>query len=226
MFSLAQATDLGLTTSAVRKRASAGRLHRVHRCVYSIVPPALLSRNGRFRAAVLACGPGAVLSHRSAAALHELRKTERARVDVTVPGRAGHAHAGIEVHRSRTLTAADVTIVDGIPCTTIARALLDLAAVLPVGRWSGCWTRLRSWRCSTPLHLQGQLERNSRMPAARKLGAVLAEHRAGATATWSELEERFLTLAGWRVVRVTWRQITNEPAITTRLIADLLGTAA
>ena len=84
--------------------------------VYSLVPRQLLTRDGLFMAAVLACGPGAVLSHRSAAALHEL----------SAPGGVEHRrhgsrrariaeHDGIDVHRSTTLTAADVTIVDSIP---------------------------------------------------------------------------------------------------------------
>ena len=81
-------------------------------------------------AAVLACGEGAVLSHRSAAELHELRATDRARIDVTVPGRGRPTANGVDVHRSTTLTPHDVTTVDGIPCTTVARTLLDLAGVV------------------------------------------------------------------------------------------------
>jgi predicted transcriptional regulator of viral defense system len=73
VFSLAQLEDLGLSASAVRKRAATGRLHRVHRGVYTLTPAELPTRDGRFMAAVLACGPGAVLSRRSAAALHGLR---------------------------------------------------------------------------------------------------------------------------------------------------------
>ena len=71
--SLGQLRKLGLTASGVRGRVEIGRLHTVHRAVYSLVPVNLLGRNGRAIAAVLACGPGAVLSHRSAAALHGLR---------------------------------------------------------------------------------------------------------------------------------------------------------
>ena len=64
---------LGLSASAVRNRAPSGRLHRIHHAVYSLVPPSCSRATGATMAAVLACGPGAVLSHRSAAALHELR---------------------------------------------------------------------------------------------------------------------------------------------------------
>lgn len=115
--SLAQLAELGLSPRAAQKRVRAGRLHRVHRGVYSLVPPALLSVDGRYMAAVLACGPGAVLSHRSAADHHGLRPTARARIDVTVPGRIKRRVGGVDVHCSTTLVAADVTVVDGIPCT-------------------------------------------------------------------------------------------------------------
>ncbi len=131
MFSLAQCAAIGPGARAVQKRAASGHLFRVYRAVYSLAPPQLLSRDGRFMAAVLACGPGAVLSHRSAAALHELRPTERSGIDVTVPGRSARRHPGIDVHRSTTLTPADVTLVSNIPVTTIARTILDLTGVVP-----------------------------------------------------------------------------------------------
>ncbi len=70
---LEQLNSLGMSAAAARKRAIAGRLHRVHQGVYSLVPSGLLTREGLWFAAVLACGPGALLSHRSAAALHGLR---------------------------------------------------------------------------------------------------------------------------------------------------------
>src|SRR5579862_202621 len=67
---LDQLRSLGLSERAVQWRAQRGRLHRVRRGVYALVPPDLLDGRGRWMAAVLACGPGAVLSHASAAALH------------------------------------------------------------------------------------------------------------------------------------------------------------
>jgi predicted transcriptional regulator of viral defense system len=114
----------------IHKRVAAGRLFRVHHGVYSVVLTALLSRYGSWMAAVLACGPGAVLSHRSAAALHELRASERLNPEVTVPSRVRHLRLGIDIHRSTTLTPADTMIVNGIPTTTVARTQLDLAEVI------------------------------------------------------------------------------------------------
>jgi hypothetical protein len=77
-------------------------------------------------AAVLACGPDAVLSHRSAAALWGLRADNRPKTDVSLPRPSARAKRAIEVHRSVTVTPADVTAEDGIPCTTLGRTLLDL----------------------------------------------------------------------------------------------------
>ncbi|MFI5040070.1 MAG: type IV toxin-antitoxin system AbiEi family antitoxin domain-containing protein, partial [Solirubrobacterales bacterium] len=94
VISLDQLRALGLSRSAVQDRAYSGRLHRIHHCTYSLVPLTLLGRDGRAMAAVLACGPGAVLSHRSAAALHGIRATARTNIDVTIPGRSPRKHAG------------------------------------------------------------------------------------------------------------------------------------
>lgn len=76
-------------------------------------------------AAVLACGEGAVLSHGHAVALHELRQAPSTAIDVTAPQR--RRVSGIRCHWARTLDPADTTTIDGIPVTTVARALLDQA---------------------------------------------------------------------------------------------------
>jgi predicted transcriptional regulator of viral defense system len=79
-------------------------------------------------AAVLGGGDRAVLSHRSAAALWCLRPTGRTRIEVTVP-RWRRKRAGVQVHVAR-LPGDEVTVVRGIPVTTVSRTLLDLASVL------------------------------------------------------------------------------------------------
>ena len=127
VFSLGQLRDIGLATATVRHRAARGRLNRLHRGVYSLVPTNLLAREGWWMAAVLVAGPGAVLSHRKAGALHELLSCNRANIEVTVPARTSRCHPGIDIHRSSTLTEADITVVKTIPCTNVARTLFDLA---------------------------------------------------------------------------------------------------
>jgi very-short-patch-repair endonuclease len=125
-----QIEALGLTATAVRSRAARGRLYRLYRGVYSLVPPHQLKPPGHWMAAVLACGPGAVLSHRSAAKAHELRGSQRSRIDVTTrAGTRGRRIRGIDAHSAATLTTADITTVGVVPVTSVARTVLDLAAV-------------------------------------------------------------------------------------------------
>jgi predicted transcriptional regulator of viral defense system/very-short-patch-repair endonuclease len=194
VFRVDQLRELGLSESAVHKRAAAGRLHRIHRCVYSLVPPELLTREGHWLAAVLACGPGAVLSHRSAAALHELRRTERSKIDVTVPVRSSRQHRGIDLHRSTTLTERDTTVVNNIPCTTVARTQLDIAEVINERGVERLFDQAETMEVFDLRALTDQLERNHKRRAARVVRRVLATHYPGSTPTWSEIEEAFLAL--------------------------------
>jgi very-short-patch-repair endonuclease len=127
--STAQLLEIGLTRRMIQHRVARGWLHRIHHGVYA-VGHTRVSREGRWMAATLACGPGAVLSHRSAAAHHGIRKTNVTWAEVTSPGRAGHSRDGIRVHSGDTLTAEDVCILGAIPCTTVERTIFDLSAVL------------------------------------------------------------------------------------------------
>lgn len=81
---------------------------------------------------MLAYGPDALLSHLSALALHGLRPDNRPLVDVTVPRPSARSRAGIQAHASTALAAPDSLVVDGIPCTALARSVLDSAAMLGV----------------------------------------------------------------------------------------------
>ncbi|HWF36858.1 MAG TPA: hypothetical protein VG295_15870, partial [Solirubrobacteraceae bacterium] len=121
---------VGLSRRAVFYRAEIGRLHRIYPTVYSTTAPSLLPARARWLAAVLACRPDAYLSHRSAAALWGIRATSRSTIDVTSPGGRGRRLSGIDAHRAATLAPADVTVVDGIPCTSVARTAVDLAALV------------------------------------------------------------------------------------------------
>ena len=131
----AQLADAGLSPAGIDRRLRAGRLHRIHRGVYS-VGHSRLSDAGRWMAAVLASGPGAVLSHISAAELWEIHRRRRRpiisgggqdSVHVTVPGRSGkRKRSGIALHRSPSLNASDCTRRNGIPVTKPGRTLEDL----------------------------------------------------------------------------------------------------
>jgi predicted transcriptional regulator of viral defense system len=190
--SLPQLQFLGLTPSAVRERVAAGRLTRIHRGVYA-VGHGRLTQRGRWMAAVLAYGPGAVLSHRSAAALHGIRPDNRAKVDVTVPRRSAQSRPGIDVHRSMTLQPADLTTIDGIPCTSLARTLLDLAEVAHRRGVEKAIDRAEALGVFDLRAVEDVLSRADGRRGARVLREVLAEY-AGPTLTETELEERFLAL--------------------------------
>jgi len=191
---LDQLRHLALTPRRVQHWAAAGRLHRIYAGVYSLVPRQLLTREGRWMAAVLACGPGAVLSHRAAAALHELRRTDRTNIDVTVPRRSSRVHAGIDVHRSANLTRADVTIAGGIPCTTVARTLFDLTEVVTRRQAERAFDQADVMEILDLRAVEDQLARNPKRAAASRVHSILDEHYIGTTLTDSELEEAMFAL--------------------------------
>lgn len=191
VFSLDQLRGLGLSGGAVRKRAQRSRLHRIHRNVYSLVPRELLTRRGHWMAAVLACGPGAVLSHRTAAALHGLRDTQRANIEVTIPGRSRRQRAGIDIHTTKCLAPQDVTIVDHIPCTSVARTKLDLAEVVNRRALERAFDESESLELFDLRAIEDQLARHPTRPGAAIVRRVLNEHYVGSTLTESQLEEAF-----------------------------------
>jgi very-short-patch-repair endonuclease len=134
-----QLLAVGIASGSITDRVTAGRLHRIHRGVYAVGHPQL-STEGRWMSAVLACGQGAVLSHRSAAELWGIRhrrvrgpdSRESGPIDVSVPGTAGRRRRdGIALRRSSTLSTDECTRRVGIPVTTPQRTLTDLRRVIP-----------------------------------------------------------------------------------------------
>jgi hypothetical protein len=119
-----QLLGLGLDTDAIKRRVRAGRLHAIHRGVYAVGHTAITQR-GRWMAAVLASGDGALLSHRSATALWGIWGSGAGEVHVTVP-RKSRSQGSIRRHFSR-LPDDEREVHDGIPVTCAARAVLDLA---------------------------------------------------------------------------------------------------
>lgn len=121
-----QLREAGLSPSAIARRVRSGRLHHVHRGVYAVGHPGI-SQRGEWRAAALAFGAGAVVSHRSAAELWGLLRPAGGPIDVSVPGGGGRARrGGLRVHRRASLPAASLTRRDGIPVTKPARTIADL----------------------------------------------------------------------------------------------------
>jgi very-short-patch-repair endonuclease len=130
-----QLYSCGLHPSVVSRRASTGRLTRIHRGVYAVGHPGL-SQAGRWMAAVLACGEGAALSHQSAGALWEVLPVT-SQIHVTVPGDGGRKRRdSITIHRSSTLLSSHCTFRTGIRVTKPARTLEDLRRVLSAKRFA------------------------------------------------------------------------------------------
>jgi hypothetical protein len=192
--SLCQLQSAGLGRAAVAKRAQAGRLHRIHRGVYAVGRPGL-TQNGRRMAAVLAYRPRAVLSHRSAAGLWNLRPDNRPNVEISVPREGVRARTGIDLHRSPTLCDDDVTVHTGIPTTTVARTLVDLGDV------TNRRTVEQAVEQADVLHLfdlpaiDQAIERAGSRRGPRLLSTVLTTLSPTPTLTQSDLEEAFLRIS-------------------------------
>jgi very-short-patch-repair endonuclease len=187
--SVQQLHALGLTSAALTRRVQAGRLHRLYRGVYAVGHDRL-RREGRFLAAVFAGGDGAVLSHLSAAVHWGLLQTDRAGVDVTAP-RTRTGAPGIRLHTSRSLGARDTTTHDGMPITTLARTLLDLAATIPSSRLERALAQAERLRIYDHRAIKDVIARtNGHRGRSILARATAREPRL----TRSELEVRFLKL--------------------------------
>jgi Protein of unknown function (DUF559) len=144
-------------------------------------------------AAVLACGAGAVLSHRTAADALGLLPYAGTRIEVTVPRRHPIRVSGITVHRSPGLQAKDCSDWEGIPCTTVARTLLDLADTEPPRRLHAAIDAAERQGLYDGRAVTDVIDRAYGRPAARRLSSVLASYEQPAP-TKTELERRALEL--------------------------------
>lgn len=118
--------SLGIDGAATYRRVQRGRLYRLHKGVYSILPPHLLKPEGRWLAAVRAIGPGAGLAWPHAGALFDLQSPPSGPVHIAVPGNGGkRRRQDIVVHRCPSLAPGEIVIHRGIPVTCPRRTLLD-----------------------------------------------------------------------------------------------------
>ena len=179
-----QLLGLGLGSRAIQERVAAGRLIRVHLGVYAVghLPVNPLARAA---AAVLACGPGAALSHSWAAVLWRMCERFTGLPEVTVSSL--RRRPGIRVHRSSTLTPADVTIQHGIRTTSPSRTLLDIAPCLTD---AALMRAVNDGRLAGYLRfdaLAGLLARSPGVPGAARLERLIS----GETPTRSRWEDSF-----------------------------------
>jgi uncharacterized protein DUF559 len=233
-------------------------------------------------AAVLAGGSDAALSHRSAATLWGLQPSHRRLIEVTVE-RQRWSRRGIEMHRGN-LPSDEITVLRDIPVTTVARTLLDLAAVLERRQVERAVHEAEARRLGDSLSLEEIVARHPRRRGVATVRAILSAGGIGSTVTRSELEARFvgfldavglprpevnaslqvggrwveadcvwraqrliveldghafhatttayerdrardrsLHAGGWRVVRVTWRQLHDDAEALATDLRSLLG---
>lgn len=219
----------GLSPSTITKWALSGRLHRLHRGVYA-VGHAHLAIEGRWLAAVFACGEGAVLSHESAAALWGISPRSPSVVHVTVPSHNGRARRkGIRIHRTTTLESEDTTRRRNIPVTTHARTLRDLGYGPEPTRsdLERAFLRLcRRHRVPAP-------EVNSRLGPHtvdflwREAGVVVEVdgyryHSDRATFESDRARDRDLKRRGIEVLRFADREVANDERAVARWLRDHL----
>lgn len=270
-----QLLAIGWDRNAVDRWLRTGRLHPVHRGVYLVGHPAP-PVGAREMAAVLACGPGAVISHRSAAGIHELLPDPaRSReVEVSVPRDCGR-RPGIRAYRVSGFEAGERGVVGPIPVTSPFRTLLDLAAIedrdleqalaeaqrrhfvqpgellrRAHGRHGAAALRRLIESPGGPAFTRSEAERrllrlirraalpspstNARLhgyevdflwPAARLVVEVdgFAFHSSRAAFERDRARDAELAAAGYVVVRITWRRLTDRPEAVVARIAGVLA---
>jgi very-short-patch-repair endonuclease/predicted transcriptional regulator of viral defense system len=190
MITAAQLRALGVSTSAIQRARRRSRLHRVHHGVYSLVATRARPSLAAERAALLACGPTAVLSHRSAARLHGFRVQDIEEVQITVVGHR-RSHARLIVHATNALTRADTTRVGGLPTTSVARTVIDHGATL--GDRGLEHLVDEALRQTSRTKLLAAVARRSGRPGVPRL-AILLDPGRPSSDTWSHREERLLAL--------------------------------
>lgn len=188
----AQLVRVGIRGSAVTRRLARGRLHRLHVGVFSVGLPDP-GREGRLVAAVMAAGPGAVVSHVDAAATWALMDAHPGDIHVTTPRRSRAGPQGVRLHRVRRLHPDDVTSIRSIPVTTVARTAVDLTDLLET---PGLARVLREADYLRLLDLPAMDAAMARAHGRRRLAGLVAalEIHRPRTVVRSELEHRFLEL--------------------------------
>ncbi len=165
-----QLIAVGFTEDVIRRRVEDERLYRFQPGVLSLTPSVL--PRGRMLAAALTYGPEATLSFRASGAVWDLGPWPTGLIDVTLPTRR-KPRRGVRIHRA---TVARV-VKDGFPVTTVARTLVDLAGVLPLGRLRDAFERAERLQLLDANEVSEEMHGKR---GAKKIRAILAE--------WSEPE--------------------------------------
>jgi hypothetical protein len=188
---LYQLLQLGFTPQEVKRRVMSGRLHRLHHGVFALGRHEV-NDDGTLMAAALACGPAALVSHRGAAVALELFEFPLHVIEVTVPGLGSRRRPGIRIHRTRRLGPDDRTEVRGIPVTSVARTLLDLAGTIAPRHLRRCYERAQREKELDRAALVRLIERSRGRRGIGVLRELADYDPEPAARTRSELERLFL----------------------------------
>jgi very-short-patch-repair endonuclease len=189
--SRAQLLELGLRGHAIKHRLANGRLHLLYRGVYAVGRPEV-TREGRWMAAVLACGPHAALSDEPAGIAWGIRPDRPVPIEISIPLSLTRKRPGIVIHRRRGL-AADVTRLRGIPITTPLRTLIDLATRLSTKELEAAVNEADKLDLIGPDSLRRAVDERTGRAGTAPLRQLL--DRTTFVLTDSELERAFLPIA-------------------------------
>jgi phosphoribosylcarboxyaminoimidazole (NCAIR) mutase len=178
--------EAGISSSAIGRRLRSGALLAEHPGVYRVGHRAPDVR-ATYLAAVRACGPEAALSGPAAAHLHGLTRGPAPAPEVTAP--TEHRLPGVRTRRARSARPSEVTLIEAIPVTTVARTLVDLAAVVAADELARACHEAGVRHRTTPGQVEAILARRPTTPGTARLRAVL---RGEVQVTLSALERRFL----------------------------------
>jgi hypothetical protein len=201
---------LGFTPKSIKHRLATGRLHPISYGIYVVGRPEL-TPNGRWMAAVLACGDGAVLTHRSAAELWGIGREWEGRIDVTIRRRSVIRRRGIKVRSRPALPSQNLVRRHGIPVTDPVQTLIDLAAELKVMRLERAVNEADVLDLVDPETLRAALDGYVGMPGVRTPAQQARAVRRDQTHT----------AAGLRVLRFTHWQIAHEPNEVTHILRTI-----
>jgi hypothetical protein len=183
-----QLLELGFGPAAITYRLRTGRLHALYEGVYAVGRRKVTLR-GRWMSATLACGAGAALSHWDGAALWTVMSVSRNPfIHVSAPGRSRNRRNDLRVHRPRRLDPVDVTVVDGIPVTTVARLFIDLAPYLSLERLTRMWDDANRQEILDLGDIEEIRSRSKGRKGLKKIDYLLAQTRDLPPRTRTELE--------------------------------------
>ncbi|MBS1863668.1 MAG: DUF559 domain-containing protein [Actinobacteria bacterium] len=208
MLTRADLESLGFGHRSIEHRVASGRLHLVSRGVYA-VGRRELTPDGRWMAAVLACGDGAVLSHCSAAELWGIGHEVRGRIDVTIRRRSKITRRGIKVRARPSLASRSLTRRHGIPVTNVVQTLIDLATELPPLRQERAVNEADKLDLVDPETLRHELHGHKGQPGVKTLATLLDRHTFRLSDSDLEILFRPLALAAGLPLPLTKHRVLD-----------------